>query len=187
MAEGDENKDNLPEDIENRLAEMMKSQIEEAMASRNVPTSDPPKDSAPDPDDEVRKALSPFIQPGLDDAKFRGDDAKDFASFYLGNPDASSIKDEVEKRFIALAQAGRPTTRDDIYKHIKGQEYVNDPNAFIDKEVERRQKELERINSNADMGLGSLQPRIGEGVMSVEEFEGLSVEEMEEKMEGFTF
>ena len=187
MAEGDKKEDQLPEGIENRLGEIVKVQLEEAISSMNQPPKEEPKDKPVDQNEEVRQALNPFIQPGIDDAKFRGDDAKDYASFYIRHPEARENHDEVEKMFATLAQAGRGTTREDINKYIQGKRYVENPDKFVDDEMEKRKKELEKLESSTDIGAGALFRRDGGQVVSIEEFEQLPVDEMEKMMEGFTF
>ena len=174
----------VPEDIESRFSDMVKSQIEEAMASLGTVPKETLKET-PDPSEEVRNALNPFIQPGIDDAKFRGDDAKDYASFYMRHPEALANQEEVEKMFTSLAQAGRGTTREDINRYIQGKKYLDNPTAFIDSEMERRKKELEALESSTDMAANGIARNAK--VVSSEDFGKLSIEEMEKEMEGYTF
>ncbi len=136
--------------------------------------------------DQLRDVLSPYIEPGINAATLEARTAKDYASFYRGNPSVTAEQEaEVEKRFDALVKAGRATSRADIYDHMVGQEYKNDPAKFLEKQAERKKVDLEKASDASDFGVGAL-TRAKENAL-FENFADNSIEDMEKKLEGVTF
>lgn len=159
-----------------------KQEFMEEFKSQQTPTVDPVKQQ----NDLIREAVNPFIEPGLNQAKFLAGDAIDRVDFYTTVKDAADYKDQVEAAFTEMAKAGRPTKRSEILKYLKGKEYEADPDAFIKKHGETRQKELDRIASAVDFGGNS--GRLKEDhPLSLNNFKSKTVEEMEKALEGYTF
>ena len=105
----------------------------------------------------VRDLISPFVQPGIDEAKFTAADAKDYVSFYKTNPDALGMSDQVEQAFTALVKAGRPTTRADVLRYLVGKEAIEQPDKFNERRESQRKRELDRASSASDMGATATQ------------------------------
>lgn len=105
----------------------------------------------------VRDLINPFVQPGIDEAKFTAADAKDYVSFYKANPDALGMSDQVEQAFTALVKAGRPTTRADILRYLVGKEAIEQPDKFNERRESQRKRELDRARSASDMGATAME------------------------------
>src|SRR3990167_6800744 len=107
--------------------------------------------------EHVRQLISPFVQPGIDEAKFTAADAKDYVSFYKTNPDALGMSDQVEQAFTALVKAGRPTSRADVLRYLVGKEAIEEPDKFNERREGQRKRELERAGYASDMGATATQ------------------------------
>ena len=83
--------------------------------------------------------IKQFVDPDINDAKFVAADARDYADFYMNNPLASDYKDDVEKTFKVLKDAGRPTTRNDILDYVRGRQMRIDPENFTKGEKARQE------------------------------------------------
>lgn len=106
--------------------------------------------------DQLRDLINPFIEPALNEARFIAADSNDYAKFYTNNSDAIEYQDEVEKRFKLMKEAGRPTTRADILRHMVGDEFFKDKDRFVERLSEKKKQQLERAESASDFGYGSM-------------------------------
>ena len=131
--------------------------------------------------------VKPFIQPSMDETRLIAADAQDYVKFYTNNAVAIEYQEPVEKAFESLKKAGRPTTRADIFAYLQGQEYQKNPEEFLQKAGEKRKVQLEKANSAADFGAGSLEKARNDPVYGVEAFSKLTSDEMAQKLEGITF
>lgn len=118
-----------------------------------------PQQSSVSQQDQARQQLRDMIDPiyrsDVDDAKFAAADARDYVDFYTGDEDATVYKDEVEKTFKMLKDAGRPTTRADVLKWIIGSEYKGNKAKFTEREEAKKQKEMDRVHAASDFGASS--------------------------------
>lgn len=113
----------------------IKTQVETYFNELNNRVSPSPSPSPQsDANSQLKDLISPFIEPGLNQARFEGADAKDYVRFYTGNQDAVEYQDEVEKTFKVLADAGRATSRADILFYLQGKEYRTDREKFIERD-----------------------------------------------------
>lgn len=135
--------------------------------------------------EQLKEIISPFIEPGLEQARFEGADAKDYVKFYTSSPESVEYQDEVEKAFEQLKQAGRPTARADILRYIQGRQFQEDPDKFVAKVSERRKQQLDRAAGAADMGQFSVERARSDPKWS--SFDKLSIEEMEKALDGVVF
>ena len=131
--------------------------------------------------------VKPFIQPSIDEVRLLAADAQDYAKFYTNNATAVEYQEPVEKAFEVLKKAGRPTTRADIFAYLQGQEYQKNPDEFIQKAGEKKKAQLEKANSAADLGVGSLERARSDPVYGAEAFSKLTSDEMAQKLDGITF
>lgn len=129
--------------------------------------------------------IKQFVDGDINDAKFVAADARDYADFYMNNPLASDYKDDVEKTFKVLKDAGRATARGDILDYVRGRQLRTDPDSFTKAEKARQAKQLERAESAGDFGAGSIARAKADSIWS--NFESLSVADMEKALDGITF
>ena len=129
--------------------------------------------------------IKQFVDSDINDAKFVAADARDYADFYMNNPLAADYKDDVEKAFKVLKDAGRATTRGDILDYVRGRQMRTDPENFTKGEKARQAKQLERADSASDFGAGATARAKSDAVWG--NFDSLSVADMEKALEGVTF
>lgn len=116
-------------------------------------------------EDALEQVLSPYINRATGKAALIAQLAADKADFYtVADPDELedriSLKDEIERRTLALAQAGRAMPRKDIYDHLKGGEKFDE---FADKKAKRKAaREKRALEEGADHG-GEGAPRFRGG------------------------
>ena len=174
------------EKVQAYIKDQVKTHFDALSANQDDPkpdvTQQTPQD---DPNAQLREIINPFIEPGLQQAQFTGADAKDYVEFYTGNTEASEYKEKIESTFAALAKAGRATTRKDIHKYILGQEFSADRDKFMDKQSKRKQEQLDRASNASDFGAAGMSR--GKDDPSWTNFDTLSLEDMEKKLEGVTF
>jgi hypothetical protein len=181
--------DNTTNDDLAKAQEFIKSQVEtymqEAFAKQQPVTQIQPV--VADPNQQLRELISPFIDPGINEAKFTGADAKDYVKFYTDpkNIDAAEYQDEVEKAFEALAKVGRSTSRADILRYLRGKEYEADPDKFVAKVAERNKAALERARNAGDIGGSAIDRAKNDTTWT--NFGKLSLEDMEKALDGVTF
>lgn len=144
---------------------------------------------------QLREIISPFIEPGLNEARLHGADAKDYVKFYTSNPEAAEYADEVEKLFEGAVKAGRPIPRQDLLDYVIGKEYRSDRDKFTEKLTSKKKEQVERAESASDIGSFSMTKAKNDPMFAAftgyERLEGddLSnrVKEMEKALEGVTF
>ena len=136
------------------------SQVAEAL---RLAKPDEPTKAEPETQDALAQVLEPYVQRGTAKATLIAQMAADKADFYTASdPDELALrleyKDEVEKRALALASAGRALPREDIFKHLKGEKEEE----FFEKRSKRKaRKEREAVDA-ADHG-GDGVPRVRGG------------------------
>jgi hypothetical protein len=157
MAE--EEKDKL--DDETAVNEYISRKVKENVAEF-MKEYQPQQQVKSEPDDDItrgRKALKdaidPIYGPDINTAKFTADAAMDYVDFYTSNPDASERKSEIENIFQNAAKAGKPLSRDSINKYLVGQDYLKDPDKFMQSREEKKKLQLQRARDAEDMVEGS--------------------------------
>lgn len=144
-----------------------------------------PNNQNQDPNKALADVINPFVDPKVARASLMANDAKDFASFYMSNPEAHGMKDQIEKMFDTLIQKGQPHTREDIYDKIIGSSYRSDRTKFVDGELEKRKKQVEAAQSMQDMGGSSWgRERNPDLEAQFSKFDTLSREDQEKLLEG---
>lgn len=142
----------------------------------------PQRNDQDDAKRQLKEFIDPIIKPDIDETRLIASDAKDEARFYRKNPDALELEEQIEQAFDRLVKANRPTSREDIYKYIIGQNYTSDRDRFIDSALSKRQAQLDKASAAADMASGGVSRKEMES--GRESFSKLSVEEMEKALEG---
>ena len=144
------------------ISTQVATQVAEAL--RTAPAHDPqPKAAEPQEQDALAQVLEPYVQRGTARATLIAQMAADKADFYTAS-DADELalrleyKDEVEKRALALATAGRALPREDIFKHLKGEKEEE----FFEKRAKRKAKKEREAADAADHG-GDGVPRVRGG------------------------
>jgi len=136
---------------------------------------------------QLRELISPFVEPGIAQARMDSADGLDYAKFYTNNPDAIEYQESVEKMFDALKKAGRPLPRADILAHTIGKEFTADRDKFTEKLTAKRKAQLERAEQGGDVG-GMVASRAKQdSTFGQGRFEQLSTADMEKALDGVTF
>lgn len=134
---------------------------------------------------QMADLINPFVEPGINQAKFAAADSNDRVDFYVGaDADTLSYKDEVEKQFKLLSDQGRALPRKEILRYLRGKEYDTDPDAFTAKALERKKQQVAYAEYGADIGHGGIRPKEDSKWQG---FDGKTSEEMAKVMEGMTF
>ena len=107
-----------------QIAEAARGAVREAIA--NQPAAQPHVDQAVDALEEV---IAPYVQKATSRANLVAALAADKADFYaIDDPEDLAerlhFKEEIEKRALGMAQAGRALPRLDIFRHLKGEQEV---------------------------------------------------------------
>mgnify|MGYP001606994390 CR=1 FL=1 len=174
------------EKVEAFLQSKIKAEVEAAFNSYSEQQKTQPITQQTDNQkDQLKELINPYIEPGIQRAQFEGADAKDYAQFYMRNADASEYADEVEKSFEALAKAGRPTTRADILRYIRGKEMEADPAAFMTKMAEKQKAQVDKAKGAVDFGSSAADRAKNDPTFA--NFDKLSVEDMEKALDGVAF
>lgn len=163
-----------------------------------LPAAQPEKTPAQVEDEgkrQIRELISPFIEPGLQEARFAGQSAEDYVKFYTGNTEAIEYQEQVEDMFTKLKAAGRPLPRADILSYIQGTEYRADKDKFIEKASAKRKQQLETAQGAVDFGSmgmtkGKVEP-LAAVMGTIEQKSGdelsAALKDMEAAMQGMTF
>lgn len=151
----------------------------------NMPVQQPTMTPQQAAYNQVGQYINHFTQPGIQYAQHVAADAKDYSDFYARHPEAREYQDQIEQTFQVLAANNRPTVRDDCYRYVRGRELEADPQAFLTKERQRQERALERANYAGDMGAGSVGKEKADALFA--NFDQLSLEDMEKRLEGITF
>lgn len=184
MAEGDFTQDKQQQEPVDfaKVQEVLRSQVDQYMAERETRQQRQPQQ--PDPQKEVADTVRGFVAGDLNEARLTAADARDYVDFYTNNEDGLYYKDDVEKTFNMLKEAGRPTTRKDILRHVIGDQYIADPVKFKAREDSRKQAQLDRAATAGDIGQAA---STREKSTKFANFDSLSSEEMEKALDGVTF
>lgn len=140
-------------------------------------------------EDEGRKRfkemLDPYIRPEVNQARLESMAAVDESRFYRKHPEAVEYEDQVEKIFNESMKRGQPWQREDIHKYLVGKEATENPEKFVEKMTERKQRQLREAEYAGDMGAGGMQRSRDES--RFKDFKSKTLEEMEKDLEGITF
>ena len=115
-----------PKALGEQVAAAAQAAVKEALAAQ--PREPAPRDPALDaPKDALEEVLAPYIDKRANQSQLIALLASDKADFYtVDDPEKLAerlhFKDEIEKRALGLANVGRPMSRDDIFKHLKGEQ-----------------------------------------------------------------
>ena len=132
------------------LGEAISSQVAASVkeALQNAPAREPAhrEPEVAQPQDALEAVLEPYLAKGSARATLIAQLAADKADFYTMADtneleDRIAYKDEVEKRTLTMAQAGRPLPRLDIFRHLKGEKE--------DEFFERRNKKRAKLEERA--------------------------------------
>jgi len=134
---------------------------------------------------QLRDLISPFVDPGINEAKLTAADARDYVDFYNSNDVEVTYKQQVEETFNELKKMGRPLPRTDIMNYLVGKEYRADPDKFTAKQSERKKAQLDRAITASDFGSGAVDRQRNESMFT--NFDSLSVEDMAKALDGVTF
>ena len=173
--------------LDSYLAEQFNQHFDKRKQELQQVSQTPQKTQQQDIQDQFKQAINPLIEPSLNEARFTAADAQDYVKFYTNNPEAMVHQEKIEKIFTTLKEAGRATIRADVLKYSYGDDFVKDPDKFIEGYNERKKKQLERVESASDFGAGSLSKVKDHPVYNQENFSKLTVEEMEKALDGVTF
>lgn len=178
-----------PEALAKAVSEQTARQVAEALAHQ--PTAQPP--AGQPVSDPLGEVIAPYVQAGTSRAALIAQLAADKADFYaVSDPDELADrlahKDEVEKRSLALAQAGRALPREDIYKHLKGEKFEE----FAESRAKRRAAREKRAQAEGTdfTGSGAARDRnagIPAFVGADEAYSLQSQGKLEEALEGKSF
>lgn len=135
--------------------------------------------------DQLKDLIAPYIDPGMNQARFDGADAKDYVKFYTQNHDVAEYNDEIEKMFKGLADAGRATSRTDILHYLRGKEYSTDKDKFVEKITAKQKEQVEKAKGAVDIGQSSVDRARNDPIFAT--FDKLSLEEMEKALDGVVF
>lgn len=130
---------------------------------------------------QIRDVIDPVYGDDIREAKFKGDNAIDIANFYR-DPLHQSFQDEVEGHFDRLHKAGRPTSRNDIFKWMLGEMYNTDPTKLEERMKAAKSAQLAHASTATDAGSGSADRQRVDTTFS--NFDKLSLEEMEAALDG---
>lgn len=132
-----------------------------------------------------KEMLDPYIKPEVNQARLESMAAVDESRFYRKNPHAVEYEDQVEKVFAESMKRGQPWQREDIYKYLVGKEATENPEKFVEKLTEKKQRQLREAQFAGDMGAGGLQRSRDDS--RFKDFKSKTLEEMEKDLEGITF
>jgi hypothetical protein len=133
----------------------------------------------------VAETIAPVVGPALAQATNDAADARDEIRFYRENPEALEHSEAVERLFGELKQQGRLIPRRDLYDAILGREFRADPEKFVEKQQARKKQQTERAELSTDFGAAMMNKVKADSTWG--NFENLSLEDMEKKLEGVTF
>lgn len=105
--------------------------------------------------EEAQRAVRGIVQPDLDRANLAAANAMDMVNFYADDPLAREYQTEVEATARTLEQNGRPTARRDILRHTLGNEMLNDPAKFEERQAKVKKQQLARAGLAGDVGDGA--------------------------------
>ena len=137
-----------------------------AQAIANQPASPARQPVAEEPRDALADVLEPYVTRATGRSNLIAQMAADKADFYtVSDADELALrleyKEEVEKRALNLANAGRALPREDIFKHLKGEK----EDEFFEKKQKRKAaREKRALEEGADHG-GDGVPRARGGGM----------------------
>lgn len=134
---------------------------------------------------QLQDLISPFINPGLNEARLTSADAQDYVKFYTNNTDAAEYQDQVEAMFTKLKDSGKPMPRANILDYLRGNEFRTDPDKFTEKQLAKRKAATDRAELATDFGAGALGRAKNDSNFS--NFESKSLEDMEKALDGVTF
>lgn len=135
---------------------------------------------------QLQQMLEPFIAPRVNAAQLAAADAKDNSSFY-SNPENLSMRDDVEKMFNELKEAGRAIPRVDIKRYLLGKEYETDPVKFTEKQKERQKSQVKTAEGAIDFGQGALERAKNDSVFGNGNVWTMPLEDLEKALQGVTF
>ena len=133
----------------------------------------------------LRDTLQPVIGQDIANANFAAADAKDYVSFYTGDPLAMEYRDEVEAAFNQAKENGHPLPRSEVLRWVIGKERLTDQKKFNERETVRQKAQLDRAERGVDTGAGSLNRAKDDPTFA--NFDKLSLEDMEKALEGIVF
>jgi len=140
-------KEEIDKAIQGRLQQYMPPQAP-APRPQYVPVPQTPAPIQPDP---IRDVVAPYIAPVARYLGLQAELAQDAAVFYPGTPEALPFRNRIEEVTMALAQAGRPATREQVFNFLKGGELFNH---FVESTIKQRQEAAERARGQATLGPG---------------------------------
>lgn len=149
------------------ISEQVSAQVAQVLQNQ-PPPGEPARPVQGQAVDALGEVIEPYVQRGSARATLIAQMAADKADFYTAaDPDDLAerleYKEEVEKRALALAAAGRALPREDIFKHLKGGEKFEE---FAEKRSKRKaQREQRARDEGGDHGAEGA-PRGREGALS---------------------
>jgi hypothetical protein len=136
-----------------------------------------------DPNKALRDAIQPIFQDDFRRVEFHGNNAMDYAKFYIGNDEALEYKDDVEATFLELAKIGRPTSREDVLDFVVGREQRKNPEQYKKRQDAIQQRRLEKAYAGVDPTTGA-SSKAKEDMDRFSNFSSKTLEEMEAALDG---
>lgn len=133
---------------------------------------------------QLRNVLAPFIEPGLNEARFVAADARDYTDFY-SDPTRQEDKAEVEKMFAQLKANGKAIPRQDIYDYLNGKKARENPEEFTQKMTAKQRKQIETASTGMDPGLSAFDRARNDPVWS--NVNTMPLDELGKALEGMAF
>lgn len=132
--------------------------------------------------DPVDKMLNPYLQPIRRAAALASESATDAAEFYTSHNELDKgTRQEIEKRFKALAAAGIAFKREDILNHYVGENIDKE----VDKRIASRSAAAARANDAASMVGGGSPDRGGQG--QITDARSMTTDALGKALEGQSF
>ena len=151
-----------PEALGKAISDQVAAQV--ATALQTQADRPPAQPAQREPEDALGQVIEPYVRAGSAKATLIAQLAADKADFYtVSDPDELAdrlaYKEEVEKRALALASAGRALPREDIFKHLKGEKEEE----FFERKTKRKALKAKRAaEEGADHGADGV-PRVRGG------------------------
>lgn len=137
--------------------------------------------------DPVGEMINEYTSPMLRRLSLQDAAIDDRVNFYEENRDIDpEIRTEVEDHFKKLFDAGRPTSRADIYDYLVGQRIRKDPEAFVNAQLQKREAQRAEAEANADAGAFGF-GKVKDSAGRLADPESLSQEELAKALEGTVF
>lgn len=185
MAESQEADETEILKAQNFVRDIVQRTLAEQQAAEGKRVEAEPPVTRTDGDRQMRDILDPYFKPDLQQARLESMAAVDESRFYRKHPDAAEYEDKIETIFTESMKRGQPWQREDIHKYLVGKDATENPEKFVEKLTEKKQRQLREAEGAMDFGSNGFgRDRDGS---RFKDFKSKTVEEMEKDLEGLTF